>query len=97
MSVILSLGGLPPILGFVPKLMAVQALIRSQTELILLALISASLVSLFYYVRTMHSLLLIDQLKVNIEAGFNETLNAKIIIAVSVAGNLIVPLGLFLV
>jgi len=46
---ILSLGGLPPLLGFFPKWVAILALVKSVP--ILAVLIGSSLVTLYFYTR----------------------------------------------
>nr|YP_009764377.1 NADH dehydrogenase subunit 2 [Synalpheus microneptunus]QIS92015.1 NADH dehydrogenase subunit 2 [Synalpheus microneptunus] len=60
-----SLGGLPPLLGFLPKLLVIKLLIYSQSFTWLLPLIAGTLITLFYYIRlTMISMVLITpQLK----------------------------------
>nr|YP_010926793.1 NADH dehydrogenase subunit 2 [Latreutes anoplonyx]WKF54300.1 NADH dehydrogenase subunit 2 [Latreutes anoplonyx] len=48
---LLSLGGLPPFLGFIPKLMVIQALANNFLFFWLLILLSCALISLFFYIR----------------------------------------------
>nr|YP_009407083.1 NADH dehydrogenase subunit 2 [Halocaridinides fowleri]ASA39632.1 NADH dehydrogenase subunit 2 [Halocaridinides fowleri] len=49
---LLSLGGLPPFLGFLPKMMVIQQFLASQTSIIWLAgLLFSALLTLFYYIR----------------------------------------------
>nr|YP_009750095.1 NADH dehydrogenase subunit 2 [Enoplops potanini]QIJ46454.1 NADH dehydrogenase subunit 2 [Enoplops potanini] len=54
----LSLGGLPPFLGFLPKWMVIQSLIHSNLYFILLIMMLSSLLTLFYYLRIMTSYML---------------------------------------
>nr|AUW38589.1 NADH dehydrogenase subunit 2 [Lamprocoris roylii] len=54
----MSLGGLPPLLGFLPKWIVIQTMINNNLFLLLLIMIMCSMVSLFYYMRTMTSMML---------------------------------------
>ena len=49
--ILLSLGGLPPLLGFFPKMIAFNLLIQTDFFLVLFVLITGSLIRLFYYLR----------------------------------------------
>nr|YP_010535311.1 NADH dehydrogenase subunit 2 [Coptosoma variegatum]UYA97850.1 NADH dehydrogenase subunit 2 [Coptosoma variegatum] len=49
----MSLGGLPPFIGFLPKWIVLQTLIQQKMIMIPLIMIMCSLISLFYYLRTM--------------------------------------------
>nr|YP_007317390.1 NADH dehydrogenase subunit 2 [Corallianassa coutierei]AGA56167.1 NADH dehydrogenase subunit 2 [Corallianassa coutierei] len=48
---LLSLGGLPPFTGFVPKWLMIQGMVESGMILPLLALLVGTLISLYYYLR----------------------------------------------
>lgn len=63
---ILSLGGLPPIIGFYAKLTALIFLLKSKIGPILLIILGSSLVSLFYYLKITYSLLIIKSLRIKI-------------------------------
>jgi len=55
----LSLGGLPPFTGFIPKWIVIQQLTINQNYILLLTLLASSLLTLFYYLRiTLSSLVL---------------------------------------
>nr|YP_009040483.1 NADH dehydrogenase subunit 2 [Peirates arcuatus]AHF21744.1 NADH dehydrogenase subunit 2 [Peirates arcuatus] len=56
----LSLGGLPPFLGFLPKWMVIQTMITSNTFPTLIIMILSSLITLFYYLRLISSSLMIN-------------------------------------
>nr|YP_010596149.1 NADH dehydrogenase subunit 2 [Catamiarus brevipennis]WAJ48481.1 NADH dehydrogenase subunit 2 [Catamiarus brevipennis] len=56
----LSLGGLPPFLGFLPKWMVIQTMIISNTIPTLIIMIMSSLITLFYYLRLISSSLMIN-------------------------------------
>uniref|UniRef100_A0AAU7VBN2 NADH-ubiquinone oxidoreductase chain 2 n=1 Tax=Stenopsocus periostictus TaxID=3074947 RepID=A0AAU7VBN2_9NEOP len=48
---ILSLGGLPPFIGFIPKWMVIQSLILNKMFMISFIMIMTALITLFYYIR----------------------------------------------
>uniref|UniRef100_A0AAU7YTT3 NADH-ubiquinone oxidoreductase chain 2 n=1 Tax=Rhopalus tibetanus TaxID=3151528 RepID=A0AAU7YTT3_9HEMI len=54
----LSLGGLPPFLGFLPKWMVIQSMIKSDLNMLLLIMMLFSLMTLFFYMRMMSSMIL---------------------------------------
>nr|UPL65650.1 NADH dehydrogenase subunit 2 [Petillopsis calcar] len=54
----LSLGGLPPFLGFLPKWMVIQTMIASELYLIMVFMMLMSLLTLFYYMRLVCTLLM---------------------------------------
>nr|YP_010010493.1 NADH dehydrogenase subunit 2 [Sycanus croceovittatus]QOH97841.1 NADH dehydrogenase subunit 2 [Sycanus croceovittatus] len=56
----LSLGGLPPFLGFLPKLIVVQLTTMYSSHLISTILVLTTLITLFYYLRLISSILLIN-------------------------------------
>nr|YP_009754529.1 NADH dehydrogenase subunit 2 [Myrmus lateralis]QIN90637.1 NADH dehydrogenase subunit 2 [Myrmus lateralis] len=58
LMLMLSLGGLPPFLGFLPKWMVIQSMIQSNLYLLMLLLLLMSLITLFYYMRLMSPLIL---------------------------------------
>nr|YP_009988594.1 NADH dehydrogenase subunit 2 [Pharyngocirrus uchidai]QNM39905.1 NADH dehydrogenase subunit 2 [Pharyngocirrus uchidai] len=53
---LLSLGGLPPLMGFFPKWIVLQALVASASLMVLLSLILGSLMNLFYYLTVVFSI-----------------------------------------
>nr|UPL65351.1 NADH dehydrogenase subunit 2 [Meschia woodwardi] len=50
-TLMLSMGGLPPFLGFLPKWMVIQSMMNSSMIYIMLIMIMMSLITLFYYMR----------------------------------------------
>nr|AFY16897.1 NADH dehydrogenase subunit 2 [Dicranocephalus femoralis] len=58
MIMMLSIGGLPPFLGFLPKWMVIQNMIQSNTMFIMIIMMLFSLITLFYYLRMMSALIL---------------------------------------
>nr|YP_010725892.1 NADH dehydrogenase subunit 2 [Davidius fruhstorferi]WDY83494.1 NADH dehydrogenase subunit 2 [Davidius fruhstorferi] len=51
----LSLGGLPPFLGFLPKWMIIQNMVNSQYMLLILIMVTTTLITLYFYLRVMYS------------------------------------------
>lgn len=70
---LLSLGGLPPFLGFFPKWLVIENLLINNFFLILFFLIFFSLITLFYYIRISFSIFLINHNKINFK-NFNSFL-----------------------
>nr|YP_008592440.1 NADH dehydrogenase subunit 2 [Eusthenes cupreus]AFY16806.1 NADH dehydrogenase subunit 2 [Eusthenes cupreus] len=54
----LSMGGLPPFLGFIPKWIAIQTLIQDKMFIMITIMVMMSIITLFFYMRTMTSLIL---------------------------------------
>nr|WPO01463.1 NADH dehydrogenase subunit 2 [Eocanthecona thomsoni] len=54
----LSMGGLPPFIGFLPKWMTIQSLIHDQEFMMILIMIMFSLVTLMFYLRMMTNMYL---------------------------------------
>lgn len=59
----LSLGGLPPFLGFYPKLIII---IKINNLIIILFLVLLTIISLFIYLRIIFSILILNSIKINI-------------------------------
>nr|BCD33813.1 NADH dehydrogenase subunit 2 [Geothelphusa aramotoi] len=58
---LLSLGGLPPLAGFIPKWMLIQLLINNKLFFTLIFLLSSTLITLYFYLRiTIFSLMMIN-------------------------------------
>nr|QFG40075.1 NADH dehydrogenase subunit 2 [Munidopsis lauensis] len=66
-SALLSLGGLPPLIGFFPKWMMIQSLLNMNLYLLLSVLLLSSLITLYFYIRMMFLSLVIStpSLKLN--------------------------------
>uniref|UniRef100_UPI0030E115FC NADH dehydrogenase subunit 2 n=1 Tax=Mecidea indica TaxID=3127717 RepID=UPI0030E115FC len=54
----LSMGGLPPFIGFMPKWMTIQTMMNSKEIILLMVMIMFSLITLMYYIRIMTNLML---------------------------------------
>nr|YP_010121890.1 NADH dehydrogenase subunit 2 [Necrodes littoralis]QRF92663.1 NADH dehydrogenase subunit 2 [Necrodes littoralis] len=61
----LSLGGLPPFLGFFPKWITIQGLIESKFYLLAFLMVILTLLTLYYYMRLIFSTLMINTLETN--------------------------------
>nr|ATF28617.1 NADH dehydrogenase subunit 2 [Peuceptyelus minutus] len=62
-SLMFSLGGLPPLLGFMPKWMVIQSMIFSMNYFIVMLMILTSLLTLFYYIRISMKMILVNSIK----------------------------------
>nr|YP_010962599.1 NADH dehydrogenase subunit 2 [Euphausia crystallorophias]WNI01994.1 NADH dehydrogenase subunit 2 [Euphausia crystallorophias] len=75
---LLSLGGLPPFTGFIPKWIVIQQLCWSGNFLLLAILLSSSLFTLFYYLRVALSSLVLSSAKT--KWSIKAALKSKLII-----------------
>nr|QGZ10089.1 NADH dehydrogenase subunit 2 [Phalantus geniculatus] len=75
----MSLGGLPPFLGFLPKWMVIQVMVVYNTYPTLIIMVLSSLITLFYYLRMINSNLLIysSSWKWNMQAN-NQVMSNKL-------------------
>lgn len=62
--IIFSLGGLPPLLGFLPKWIVIQSIIFSSNYFIVLIIIMTSLLTLFYYIRILVKIILLNSVEI---------------------------------
>nr|YP_004778151.1 NADH dehydrogenase subunit 2 [Liriomyza sativae]ADO79005.1 NADH dehydrogenase subunit 2 [Liriomyza sativae] len=62
---LLSLGGLPPFLGFIPKWFIIQYLVMSNQYFIMLILIVSALISLYFYLRMCYTAFMINYNETN--------------------------------
>nr|AJM70189.1 NADH dehydrogenase subunit 2 [Alpheus lobidens] len=69
-----SLGGLPPFLGFIPKLLVITLLANSNLIMWLLLLLSGSLITLFYYTRIVLTALTLSSPKLKPSLSFKTKL-----------------------
>lgn len=90
MTRFLSLGGLPPFLGFLAKLRAIQLILTIARTLTVAILILSSLVSLYYYTRVVY-LMLLKTGKVNIVITPHYDKLSLTISTLAIAGNVIIP------
>jgi len=88
---ILSLGGLPPFLGFMAKLSVITIMLASQFKYLLFIYVIASLLSLYFYFRLTYSFLINNQTtkKNKLHASINSRLSSLILCT---ATNIFIPL-----
>nr|QFP99290.1 NADH dehydrogenase subunit 2 [Myrmoplasta mira] len=63
-SLMMSMGGMPPFFGFIPKWLTIQNMTNSNMWMLMLFMILLSLITLFYYIRMMYPSLLIFNTKI---------------------------------
>nr|WAX39168.1 NADH dehydrogenase subunit 2 [Anaplecta sp. 5 ZQW-2020]WAX39181.1 NADH dehydrogenase subunit 2 [Anaplecta sp. 5 ZQW-2020] len=63
MSTMLSLGGLPPLIGFMPKWLIIMSMIENHMLMMLMLMVITSLATLYYYIRLLYSTLMIQDPK----------------------------------
>nr|ALO71181.1 NADH deshydrogenase subunit 2 [Tasgius compressus] len=70
----LSLGGLPPFIGFFPKWLTIENLILSNLLLLAFTMMILTLLTLFFYIRMMFSTLVMNMMEINylIHNEFNQ-------------------------
>nr|QEH58940.1 NADH dehydrogenase subunit 2 [Trepobates sp. XD-2019] len=56
----MSLGGLPPFIGFMPKWLVIQSLINTKSLFTLMILMTTSMITLFYYMRMMTPMIMMS-------------------------------------
>nr|YP_010225751.1 NADH dehydrogenase subunit 2 [Propsilocerus akamusi]UDD74628.1 NADH dehydrogenase subunit 2 [Propsilocerus akamusi] len=61
----LSLGGLPPFLGFFPKWLIIQSLLEMELVFILLMMVIFTLITLFFYLRICYSAFMLNHNEIN--------------------------------
>nr|YP_009643454.1 NADH dehydrogenase subunit 2 [Euscopus rufipes]APO08884.1 NADH dehydrogenase subunit 2 [Euscopus rufipes] len=91
-SLMMSLGGMPPFLGFVPKFMVIQNMINAKTWLIMLLMVMMSLITLFYYMRMMYPMIMIFNTKPKWTKNYFKSKTTMSILMI----NLMLPLTLML-
>nr|ATA58343.1 NADH dehydrogenase subunit 2 [Pseudempusa pinnapavonis] len=92
---LLSLGGLPPFLGFFPKWITIQFMIQNFMMVTSTILIMSSLLTLFYYMRIMYTTLMISNFETIWTTSINPKHNFKVMmfsLSVSLLGMLICSL-----
>lgn len=64
-TLLLSLGGLPPFLGFAPKWLVIQFLTINNHILLIISMVCLTLITLYYYIRICYASFLINYWEVN--------------------------------
>lgn len=62
----LSLGGLPPFIGFIPKWITIQALVQNNSITLALIIIVITLITLYFYIRLSFRSLLLNRVELNL-------------------------------
>nr|YP_010946713.1 NADH dehydrogenase subunit 2 [Paranauphoeta nigra]WGO57444.1 NADH dehydrogenase subunit 2 [Paranauphoeta nigra] len=70
-SSLLSLGGLPPFLGFLPKWLIIQFMMINWSYLTIIIMVVVSLITLYYYLRVSYSSFIILNSEINWKIHFN--------------------------
>nr|QMP96780.1 NADH dehydrogenase subunit 2 [Eratyrus mucronatus] len=73
----MSLGGLPPFIGFLPKWLVIQSMISSNSIAVMFIMIMSTLITLFYYLRLISTTILIHS--TSIKWNQNYKLNSSLI------------------
>nr|YP_009466940.1 NADH dehydrogenase subunit 2 [Noctilio leporinus]AAS91442.1 NADH dehydrogenase subunit 2 [Noctilio leporinus]AOS49734.1 NADH dehydrogenase subunit 2 [Noctilio leporinus] len=95
LTIMLSLGGLPPLTGFMPKWMIIQELTKNNNILVPTLMAMASLLSLFFYVRLSYTTALTLFPTVNnnkVKWLFNNTKNMTFLPMLTIASTMTLPL-----
>nr|YP_011010251.1 NADH dehydrogenase subunit 2 [Esakia hungerfordi]WPW46853.1 NADH dehydrogenase subunit 2 [Esakia hungerfordi] len=89
----LSLGGLPPFIGFLPKWLVIQTLIQTNSYITLIVLMMLSMLTLFYYLRMITPIIMMNNLinKWNLKSN-----NMKNINLMSFCINMMLPITMII-
>nr|UIR97925.1 NADH dehydrogenase subunit 2 [Cyphoderus sp.] len=79
-STILSLGGMPPLLGFLSKMLVINKIIYYSLFFVTLMLIISSLISLFWYLRMIYSAIVLNHEIMKIQPLENKSMMSNIMI-----------------
>lgn len=91
---LLSLGGLPPFFGFIPKWLIIELIIKNNIFVTLTFILMLTLITLYFYLRITYAALLLNHVNMNWNFKINLPIkNFKLIIIV----NFISLLGLILI
>nr|YP_009472895.1 NADH dehydrogenase subunit 2 [Aphelocheirus jendeki]AST10099.1 NADH dehydrogenase subunit 2 [Aphelocheirus jendeki] len=91
---LLSLGGLPPFLGFLPKWMVIQSLMNNQMYLTLTVLVMTTLITLFYYLRMSSTMIMMNS---SINKWNTLSYNNNKLLMINITVNFMLPMMSFLV
>lgn len=76
--IILSLGGMPPLLGFFPKIIVISGVLLTSRILLPLALVASSIVNLYFYLRMTYSSLVV--ISTNQHLAIKPSINTPLIL-----------------
>lgn len=81
---LLSLGGLPPFLGFMPKWLIIELLIKNNIFVVLSFILIITLITLYFYLRISYAALLLNHVNINWNFKINSSVkNFKPIIIIN--------------
>nr|YP_007025073.1 NADH dehydrogenase subunit 2 [Gorpis humeralis]AEH21200.1 NADH dehydrogenase subunit 2 [Gorpis humeralis] len=88
----LSMGGLPPFIGFYPKWMIIQSMMENGSKIIIIIMVMCSLLTLLYYMRMLTSMFMMNNYmnKWMIKNKNNKTMKMMFLI------NMMLPLGMYM-
>nr|AZL93516.1 NADH dehydrogenase subunit 2 [Xyela sp. ZJUH_2016036] len=89
---LLSLGGLPPFIGFLPKWMTIEMLIKNNFLILTLIMIIMTLITLFYYLRISFSSFMLTYFESKWKINFNFMYNLKLTLMLTTISTLGLPL-----
>nr|YP_010219079.1 NADH dehydrogenase subunit 2 [Metrocoris esakii]UBY46232.1 NADH dehydrogenase subunit 2 [Metrocoris esakii] len=89
----LSLGGLPPFIGFMPKWLVIQSLISTNSMFTIMILMMSSMITLFYYMRMMTPMIMN---KSTINKWNNKGINMKTNYMYSFIINMMLPITMII-
>nr|YP_011010186.1 NADH dehydrogenase subunit 2 [Halobates micans]WPW46710.1 NADH dehydrogenase subunit 2 [Halobates micans] len=89
----LSLGGLPPFLGFLPKWLVIQSLMNNECKMTIIILMMTSMITLFYYLRMITPIIMMNNYinKWNIKSK-----NMKITYMLNLIINMMLPIAMII-
>nr|YP_011010290.1 NADH dehydrogenase subunit 2 [Ventidius malayensis]WPW46905.1 NADH dehydrogenase subunit 2 [Ventidius malayensis] len=89
----LSLGGLPPFIGFLPKWLVIQSLIQTESMFTLFILMMTSMITLFYYLRMITPMIMSNNI---INKWNTNSFNMKTNYMIMMGFNMMLPLTLII-
>nr|QDI93842.1 NADH dehydrogenase subunit 2 [Tuxedo elongatus] len=87
-SLMMSIGGLPPFLGFLPKLVAIQYMISSKEFLMMMLMMMSALITLNYYLRVS---IVMNMIMSHSQKWMSFSLTSKKLSALTMLTNLMLP------
>nr|YP_009330296.1 NADH dehydrogenase subunit 2 [Orchesella cincta]ANJ04213.1 NADH dehydrogenase subunit 2 [Orchesella cincta] len=90
----LSLGGLPPLLGFMSKLLVIKLMIQFKMIFLIVNLVLSSLISLYFYCRVIYAAMMINSDKTILNI-MKSKMN-PLFITLSISMNILIPLFMLL-
>nr|QDI94037.1 NADH dehydrogenase subunit 2 [Tuxedo sp. ph57] len=92
-SMMMSIGGLPPFLGFMPKWIAIQYMIYSKEFMMMMFMIASALITLAYYLRTS---LLMNLIMGHSQKWMNLSPTSGYLSSITILMNMLLPIFILL-